>query len=190
MEDDSKTDEELVVIIREGESELYSLIMKRYKTKLSNYLRRLLNDYDEIDDVLQNIFIKIYNNLHGFDVDKKFSSWAYRIAHNEALNFIKKYQKEKTPIEDIEYKLISKDDEVCDEVDRQLLKRKLENHLDRLKLKYKEPIVLFYFEEKSYKEISDILRIPVSTVGTLITRSKKMLAQIIQKKDKKNEKQF
>lgn len=188
MANDSKTDEELVAIIREGESELYSLIMRRYKIKLSNYLKRFLNDHDEADDVLQNIFIKVYNNLHGFDIDKKFSSWIYRIAHNEALNFVKKYQKEKTPIEDIEYKLIDENSDVSDDMDKQLLKGKIEKYLDRIKTKYREPIVLFYFEEKSYKEIGDILRIPVSTVGTLITRGKKMLSQIIKKADEKHEK--
>lgn len=179
MEKSEKTDEELAVLIRDGNSELYSLVMERYSGKLSNYLKRFLNDYDEVDDVLQNIFIKIYNNLHGFDINKKFSSWVYRIAHNEAINFLKKHQKEKTPIDTIKYKLVDDGTNVCDDMDKQLLKVEIEKHLNKLKVKYREPIVLFYFQEKSYKEISDILRIPVSTVGTLITRAKKSLSQII-----------
>ena len=176
------SDEKLIEIIREENKELYSEIIKRYKNKLSHYLRKFIRDSDELEDVLQVVFIKAYKNLYGFNIKKKFSSWIYRIAHNEAINQIKKYSKERLFFDEEEYKIIDEKIDINNTVDKKLLKQEIKEYLSKIKLKYQEPIILFYFEQKSYEEISDILRIPKSTVGTLISRGKKILKQNLQKK--------
>jgi len=169
------TDEQLVKIVREQDQELYSHIIKRYQTKLSHYLRKFIYDSDELEDVLQAVFIKTYKNLYGFNIDKKFSSWIYRIAHNEAINHIRKNSKIQLPLDEVEYKIIDENINLNNQVDNGLLKQKISQSLNAVKLKYREPLILFYFEQKSYQEISDILRIPKSTVGTLIRRGKLIL---------------
>ena len=173
------SDEQLVEIIRENDQELYSEIIKRYNQKLSHYLRKFIYDQDELEDVLQVVFIKVYKNLYGFNINKKFSSWIYRIAHNEAVNHLKKYSKERISLDEIEYKIIDEKIDISGQVDKKLLKESVEKLLKNIKTKYREPLILFYFEQKSYEEISDILRIPTSTVGTLISRGKKMIKQQI-----------
>ena len=170
------TDEQLVVIIREENKELYGDIIKRYQTKLFHYLRKFIYNPDELEDVLQVVFIKTYKNLYNFNINKKFSSWIYRIAHNEAINHLKKYAKEKIPLDDVEYKLIDEKINLNEEIDRTLLKTKMEQLLATLKSKYRQPLILYFFEQKSYQEISDILQLPISSVGTLISRGKKILA--------------
>lgn len=179
MQSSQLTDEQLVEKIREKDKELYSEIIKRYQVKLSHYLRKFIYDLDELEDVLQVVFIKCYQNLFGFNVDKKFSSWIYRIAHNEAINHIKKNSKGQIALEDVEYKIIDEKINLHDEVDKIFLKKEVEEYLSEIKLKYREPLILFYFEQKSYEEISDILRIPKNTVGTLISRGKQMLKENI-----------
>ncbi|MCD4694427.1 RNA polymerase sigma factor [bacterium] len=181
MRSSNLSDEKLIEIIREKDKELYSEIIKRYKNKLSHYLRKFIRDSDELEDVLQVVFIKVYKNLHGFNVEKKFSSWIYRIAHNEAINQIKKYSKERLFLDDEEQKIVDKKIDINDSIDKKMLKKEIEQYLNAIKQKYQEPIILFYFEQKSYEEISDILRIPKSTVGTLILRGKKILKQNLQK---------
>lgn len=171
------SDEQLVKIIREKDKELYSEIIKRYQTKLSHYLRKFIYDQDELEDVLQVVFIKAYKNLYGFNINKKFSSWIYRIAHNEAINYFKKYSGKKISLDEVEYKIIDEKINMQDYVDKNFLKKKIEKLLINIKLKYREPLILFYFEGKSYEEISDILKIPKSTVGTLILRGKKILKE-------------
>lgn len=171
------SDEQLIQEIREGKSELYSEIIRRYQNKLYGYLCRLSNDGTESEDILQNVFIKSYRNLHGFDVGKKFSSWIYRIAHNEAINHIKKNFRN-IPLESLEFNLIDNNN-LEDEADKLILKKKMENYLENIPVKYREPLILYFFEEKSYEEISDILRIPTSTVGTLIFRGKKMIKNLV-----------
>ena len=82
MPQEALTDEEIVVRVRNGAVAEYAEIVRRYETKLGHYARKFIRDQDELNDVLQEVFIKAYRNLHGFDVSKKFSSWIYRITHN------------------------------------------------------------------------------------------------------------
>ncbi len=144
-------------------------------------MRKFIYNNDELEDILQVVFIKAYKNLYGFNTKKKFSSWIYRIAHNEAVNHLKKYSKERISLDDIEYKIIDKKIDLNYKIDKELLKIEMEKHLSNIKLKYREPLILFFFEEMSYAEISDILRVPISTVGTLISRGKKILKNELEK---------
>jgi len=179
------TDEELVVVIREKNKELYSEIIRRYTPKLSHYLRKFVRNPDELEDVLQDVFIKTYRNLYDFDANKKFSSWVYRIAHNEAINHLKKYHQEKTSLDAQELEIIDKNINLPQTIDTALLKIKIENSLAQIKNKYREPLILYLFEQKTYEEIGNILQIPNSTVGVLIMRGKNLLKNFLQSYDKR-----
>lgn len=179
---EQSSDEQIVSSILKGEKDSYREIIKRYEEKLSRYLHKFISDNDDIEDILQVVFIKAYKNLYGFDINKKFSSWIYRIAHNEAVNHLKRNRKKgRIALDDVEYKLIDEKSDIGGEADRKLLKKDMEKVIGRLDLKYREPIVLFYLEELSYEEISDVLRIPKNTVGTLILRGKKMMKDNLEK---------
>lgn len=179
MESSNLSDEQLICEIREGKTDLYGEIVKRYQNKLFNYLFRLCGDRTESEDILQNVFIKAYKNLYGFDAEKKFSSWIYRIAHNEAVNHIKKISREKkVPLEDVVFSLPDKGDGLEDMIDKKVLKEMVAECLEKVDMKYREPLILYFFEERSYEEISDILRVPASTVGTLIFRGKKAVKNV------------
>ena len=175
------SDEQIVDKVRQGDNESYSEIVKRYKDKLLRYIRRLSYNSNEAEDILQDVFIKAYKNLYSFNIKKKFSSWIYRIAHNETINHIKKNKREKAVMVEIDFDVADKID-LNKELISKDLKKELSGYISKLKLKYRESIILHYFEEKSYEEISDILRIPTSSVGTLIHRAKKKLKKICQKK--------
>jgi len=182
--DEEKTDEELVVYIREINKEYFSFIIDRYESKLRRYLHRFTTDSDEIDDLIQNTFIKTYTNLNSFNLDRKFSSWIYRIAHNSAINLIKK-NKFTISIDEndvVASKLVSKIN-IQKEIDNKELADKLTKAINKLPVKYKEPFVLKYFEDKSYEEISDILRKPKNTIGTMINRAKKILKKELEQYD-------
>lgn len=175
------TDEQLVAQVRERDKELYGEVIRRYQGKLTHYLRKFIRHPDELEDVLQAVFIKAYMNLYGFDVAKKFSSWIYRIAHNEAINHIKKNARPQVALDDVEYQLIDVKVDLPGQVDGRIMKQKVEEALTMMKKKYREPVILYFFEQKSYEEISDILRIPVSSVGTLLLRGKKLMKAYLEK---------
>lgn len=182
MPTDNLTDEQLIVHVRGEDKEMYAEIVKRYQGKLYRYLRKFLHSHDELEDVLQEVFIKAYKNLYDFDVQKKFSSWLYRIAHNEALNHIKKYSKEVMSLDSVEWEVVDEKMDLIDKLDIKISREDIETAFVSLKKKYLEPIVLYFFEERTYEEISDILRIPRNTVGIRIMRGKIILKEYLKEK--------
>lgn len=176
------SDEELVELVRSQDQELFGEVVQRYQDKLLRYATSLVGDGHQAADVVQESFIKAFINLRGFNVKRKFSSWIYRIVHNQAINQIKKKKRELS-LDGNQYlkeAMRSKVD-IEKDFDKQELAKMVTVCLNKLPLKYRAPLVLFYLQERSYEEISDVLRIPVGTVGTRINRGKKMLAFIWEK---------
>lgn len=177
---DNLSDEQLVVMVRESSKELFGEIIRRYQLKLTHYLRKFIHDNDELEDVLQDVFIKSFRNLYNFNASKRFSPWIYRIAHNEAVNHIKKYKNKSISLDEKEWELIDDSVSIPENFDASLVKSKVEKCLAQIKDKYREPLILYYFEQNTYEEISDILRMPRNTVGTLIGRGKNLLKEYLQ----------
>ena len=176
------TDNELIDVVRGGQTEQYAKIIERYQGKLFAYLYRLIGNRDEAEDLLQDVFIKAYKNLRSYDSSRKFSSWIYRIAHYEAVNFIKrKSLKRFVSWEDISStkdKLESSSNEESADgawIRKESIKE-VDDAINKLPIKYKQVLLLRYFSDKSYDEIGEILGKPVNTVGTLINRAKKKLS--------------
>ena len=186
VEDKSKkelTDSELVEIVRNSDQERYGEIIERYQGKLFAYLFRLIGSRDEAQDILQDVFLKAYRNLQSYDEARKFSSWIYRIAHNEAVNFIKRRAlKRFIPWEDIaatkdKLEMMSFEEGADKAWLRKEIGKEVNAALDKMPFKYKQVLVLRYFSDKSYEEISEILGKPMNTVGTLISRAKRKLSE-------------
>lgn len=173
-------DKELVEKSLEN-SENFKYLISEYQSKFAQYIRRKANvSKEDIEDLLQEIFIKIYTNLRGFDTSLKFSSWAYRIAHNEIISWYRKKKiRPQINFEDYEEEnllnFFKEDTDIEKEFDHKLLKENIKEAIEKLDEKYKDIIVLRFLEEKEYEEISDILQIPLGTVSTLIYRGKKEL---------------
>jgi len=168
---------------------LFSIIVTRYQEKLSRYIRRLgVFQKEEIEDILQDVFIKVYKNLQEFDASLSFSSWVYRITHNETMTFFRK--KSLRPyghyVEDSEkvFSSLGSEINIEKELDTKINSEKLAAILPKISKKYRDAIILRYFEEKTYQEISDILRIPTGSVATLIHRAKKALQKKLKHLDK------
>ncbi|MEA1964058.1 MAG: RNA polymerase sigma factor [Candidatus Aerophobetes bacterium] len=177
------SDEELIYKVRTEDSESYAEIVRRYQRGLYRFLRYLTNDPHAAEDLLQDVFIKTYRNLYGFDIKRKFSSWIYRIAHNEGINYVKKSSRRKSiSWEDAGVPVMSNHDSPTDKLIKEEMQKRLRKYVSELKPKYREPLILHYFEDKSYQEISDILRIPIGTVGTLISRGKAVLKAVCEEK--------
>lgn len=178
-------DNNLIRLVKSGHPEIYGEIVKRYEKKLFSYIYRLVGNREEAEDILQNVFIKAYRNIKTFDIERKFSSWIYRIAHNEAINFLKKRSKKKfVSWEDVvasKDKMETKSDERSP-IDIWIRKEsalEVKGALEKLPEKYRKVLMLRYFSENSYEEIGKIIKSPVNTVGTLINRAKKKLMSVI-----------
>lgn len=177
--DSNLTDEQLVVAVREVDKELYSELIRRYSVKIGHYLRKFIRDSDELQDVIQLVFIKAYRNLYDFNSKRRFSPWLYRIAHNEAINYIKKYKKTTMSLDEAEWEIADEKINLKDSLDVKFLKEDIERILAKMRDKYREVLILYFFEQKTYEEISEIMRIPRNTVGVLLMRAKEFLKQFL-----------
>ena len=158
----------------------FSLIVRRYEPPLSRYVRRLLGRSGQsVDDVLQDVFIKVYVNLNDYDRSRPFSPWIYRIARNEAMSFLRKRRVEPYLLSGDEGMLMLEraleEPTVLEMLDRSRIGSWIHKLIAGLEPSYRDVFVLRYLEEKSYEEISEILEIPMGTVGTLINRGKRRL---------------
>lgn len=163
------------------DKELFGVLIRRYEDKLDRYLTRLgMYGTEDRQDVLQDVFIKTYRNLNEFDTDLRFSSWIYRIAHNETMSWYRKrrVRPEGHLVDEGEEVLLFMGEESDDAetlLDHKINAEHLSNALYTIDQKYRDVLVLRFFEHKEYEEISDILKIPIGSVGTLIHRAKKKL---------------
>lgn len=169
------SDEEIVEKVRSGDRDLYAVIIERYASKLLRYASNMIREKDLTAHIVQDAFIKGYVNLNGFDSKKKFSSWIYRIVHNEAMNVLKKTKREKPIPEGFDFE---SEEDIEKSFEQKETSVRVEKCLGVLPRIYSAPLALFYFEDKSYQEIGDILRIPIGTVGTRISRAKKLMKNI------------
>ena len=176
-----ETDEQVAARVQAGNAEAFGILIERFEAKLMRYARKFLQNTDDAQDVVQDVFIKAYENLQSFDVSRRFSPWIYRIAHNEFVNELKKKQSRNT-IFTIDFDTLFPHLRATDTADSATLERDmretLEKYLSVLEPKYREPLILYYLENMDYREIADIMHIPVSTVGVRLARGKTMLKKL------------
>ncbi len=169
-----------------AEPDLYGIIIDRYTDKLSRYIKRVSGLVgDELDDVLQDVFVRAYQKHTSFDPSLSFNSWIYRICHNTTINYWKKNRRYKEGVsfdEETYTKSGFLDHVLADDTTFEGIMRDadiaiIRDALGGIKEKYRSILVLRFFEELDYGQISDVLKIPPGTVATNIHRAKKALAK-------------
>lgn len=175
-----KTDEEIALLVQSGDINKFGILVERYEDKLLRYGRKFLARHEDIQDIVQDIFVSTYQNIQNFDIEQRFSPWIYRIAHNAFVNRLKKNSYNPLILIDFDT-LVSHpeyDDPAPVEREQKEMRAMIDKGLQQLKPKYREVIILHYLEEMSYKEISDILQIPLGTAGIRLKRAKEALKKI------------
>ncbi|MGH9821433.1 MAG: RNA polymerase sigma factor [Pyrinomonadaceae bacterium] len=175
------TDEGLVALALKDDR-YFEILVERYEEKLQRYIMRFINcRAEDAEDIVQEAFINAYRNLNGFDTRLKFSSWLYRIAHNEAVSHIRRVSSRPVvTTENEEFEMLASELDMEKDLGKKMNDAKLHQAIAMLGQKYRDVIVLRYLEEKTYEEISDILRKPLGSVASLITRAKRLLLKHIQ----------
>lgn len=184
---DKKSDKQLVRLTLKN-PDYFECLMERYEEKLFRYIRRITNlDKESAEDLLQEVFLKVYRNLNDYDPDFSFSSWVYRITHNEAISAIRKLKARPETInlkndEGVDFlNIIPSDIDLRRDYIRKELALKVRKLINQLPEKYRTVLILKFLEEKSYEEIADILQKPSGTVATLINRAKEQFRKLAEK---------
>jgi RNA polymerase sigma-70 factor (ECF subfamily) len=168
------SDEQLAELVQKGNTETFGTLVVRYEQKLSRYGRKFLSDREDIKDIVQDIFLRSYENIKSFDPSMRFSSWIYRIAHNMFINHIKKKSRNPLVLVDLDTFLAHPVYEDPSEKEREQkeMEKMIALCLDQIPLKYREVLLLYYSEGLAYKDIADVLQIPQGTVGIRIQRGR------------------
>lgn len=180
--DGGHSDEHYAALAQRGDADAFGVLVDRYADKLRRYGRKFLASNDDIEDIVQDVFVSVYRNIQSFDASLRFSPWIYRVAHNAYVNALRKSGRITFGF-DIDA-LVSHhvhEDPAQDERDLRDMQSALDTALGKIPPKYREVLVLHYFEGLPYKDIADVLQIPIGTVSVRISRAKDALKKFIHK---------
>jgi RNA polymerase sigma-70 factor (ECF subfamily) len=178
------TDGELIVSAIGGREDGFEELVRRYQRPITGYVYRMLSDYDAALDVTQEVFIKVYNSLERYSSDYKFSTWLYRIAHNAAIDYMRRNsmntQSLETETSDGSFQLQIEDARANPEQQRE--QTEWRNEIDAvvkcLPIAYRDLIVLRHSRDMSYDEISEITGLPLGTVKNRLFRAREMMREM------------
>lgn len=185
MNDRQLTDEELAARVQGGDTEAFGVLVERYEEKLVRYGRRFLSYREDIEDIVQDVFLSAFENMRSFDASQRFSPWVYRIAHNAYVNALKKRSRNPFVTLDLDT-LVSHpiyENPAQKEREQRELREMIDRGLEKLPPKYREILILYYLEEMPYKEIAEVLQVPTGTVGVRLKRAKAALRDAYRKLD-------
>lgn len=180
----SQDDKELIALILEKNDEnAYKILEKRYSKILANLIRKMIKDEDDVADLVQETFIKAFNSLSSFKFEYSFSSWLYRIASNNCIDFIRKKKFNTFSINAESNKsddsLLIEIEDTDKTIDNKLIEQEryeiIKKAVDELPEKFREIISLRHFEELDYSEIAKKLDMPLGTVKATLFRARKIL---------------
>ena len=177
-------DSELIAISISGSEDSFEELVRRYQRPIVSYIYRMLNDYDGSLDVAQEVFIKVYKSLERYSSDYKFSTWLYRIAHNAAIDHIRKRsgkeQSLETENQEGTFQLQLESPRPNPEQDREQSEWRveIESVVKCLPTVYRELIVLRHSKDLSYGEIAEVTNLPLGTVKNRLFRAREMMREM------------
>jgi RNA polymerase sigma-70 factor (ECF subfamily) len=176
-------DSELVTSAAEGREDSFEELVRRYQRPISAYVYRMVGDYDSALDLTQEVFIKVYGSLSRYRPEYKFSTWIYKIAHNAAVDHLRRNStREKSIVNEFEGEqrdmpIESKRPSPEQESEREERRAEIEAVVRQLPDAYKELIILRHSHDLSYDEIAEITGLPLGTVKNRLFRARDAMRQ-------------
>lgn len=164
-------DRALVEQCLSGNTGAFGVLVDRYQEAVFNVALRMVNRYEDAQDIAQTVFLKAYRNLGGYKAEYKFFSWIYRMVINESINFLKR----RRPVETLDDSPVSLEPDPHGLLEAAELRQTLERALGSLSPEHRAVIVLRHFEELTYGEIARTLQIPEKTVKSRLFSARRLL---------------
>ncbi len=176
-----KTDQDYILEIRSGNVNAYAMLVNNYKDMIFTLALRMVGNREDAEEVAQDTFVKAYKALDSFKGTAKFSTWLYRIVYNTSLDYIKKSKRViySEHIDEIHESDIGTMQDALSYLEDKEKKETIEKALLQLPEDERVLLTLFYFEDLSLKEISDIAKISYDNVKIKLHRSRKKLYHIL-----------
>ena len=177
-------DRDLVTRAMAGREDGFEELVRRYQRPIATYVYRLVGDYESALDLTQEVFIKVYNSLRRYRSEFKFSTWIYKIAHNSAVDHLRRYSTRATSAltgefdgEQYELPLESRRLSPEQESERAERRAEIEQVVRSLPLAYRELVLLRHAHDMSYEEISEVMGLPLGTVKNRLFRAREAMRQ-------------
>lgn len=192
LSEKAQVDFKLVQLAVKGDQKSYAELMSRYKDSIYFMLLKMVNNRDDADDLTIEAFGKAFKNLHQYTPDFAFSTWLFKIATNNCIDFIRRKRKmtfsidknmENDSGQEMQFEIKSP---MLDPEENMIKKQKailMRDVVEKLKPRYKRLVELRYFQEKSYEEIADELKLPLGTVKAQLFRAREFLYQILKNQE-------
>ncbi len=175
-------EDQLIIEVQNGSQTAYRLLIKKYEKLVFHVACRIIDNQEDLEDICQEVFIKVYKNIQKFKGDSKLSTWIATIAYHTSVNHLKR-RKNNTYSMDNETSSvmikISDSHNIENIIDKKERNEVLKSAIANLPDKYKTILSLYHVEEFSYKEIEDITGLPEGTVKNYIFRARKLLKEIL-----------
>ncbi len=174
---ESMNDAELVAQILNGNMKSFTFLVNRYQKLVVHIMGRLIQRHDELEDVSQEVFLKVYQNLGKYRNECKLSTWIATIAYNTSINYLRKFKKSDEASLDDKAILDKLTDFRQDDYETADLHRYIREQIELLPVQYRTVLTLYHLEEFSYQEIEQITGMPEGTVKNYLFRAKALLKE-------------
>ena len=177
------SDRELVAIAVDGLDGSFEELVRRYQRPIAAYVYRMVGNYESALDLTQEIFIKVYNSLSRYRAEFKFSTWIYKIAHNAAVDHLRRTSTREqslvagTESDSFELPIESSHLTPEQESERKERRGEIESVVRALPANYRELIILRHSQDLSYEEIVEVTGLPLGTVKNRLFRAREMMRQ-------------
>lgn len=193
LSDKGKEDLRLVLLARDGDQKAYARLMTRYRDAIYFMLLKMVNNRDDADDLTIEAFGKAFKNIHQYSPEYAFSTWLFKIATNNCIDYLRKKRGIHISIDNdpqdsnrapvvLDSGMRTPEEELV----RSQKAKELKTVVSTLKPRYRQLIELRYFKEYSYEEISDELSLPLGTVKAQLFRARELLYNILKHSDIKH----
>lgn len=189
----SLEDDKLVKKAIGGDESAYAQLVDKYERALYYHILKMVKDKEQVEDLVQETFVKAFDNLNTYSTNYAFSTWLYRIATNHTIDYLRKKKLNTLSIDepmktkDGEMEMQLEDESAV--TDRNIIRKQrqkiVQNAIENLPEKYRKVIEMRHMEEKSYKEIADVLDSPLGTVKAHIFRARELLYKTLKDKREK-----
>lgn len=166
-----------------GREDGFEELVRRYQRPIAAYVYRMVGDYDAALDLTQEVFIKVYGSLARYRPEYKFSTWIYKIAHNAAVDHLRRYStREQALVSQVDgepYELPIESGRLSPEQESEKAERcvEIETVVRQLPAAYRELIVLRHSHDLSYDEIAEVTGLPLGTVKNRLFRAREVMRQ-------------
>lgn len=189
----SREDDVLVKKAIGGDEQAYKELVEKYQRALYFHVLKMIKDKEQVNDLVQEAFVKAFDNLNTYSTNYAFSTWLYRIATNHTIDYLRK-KKLKTlsidePVKTRDGEMQMQLEDESAGTDRNIIRKQrqdmVQEAIEDLPPKYRKVIEMRHMEEKSYQEIADVLDLPLGTVKAHIFRARELLYKALKDKREK-----